>query len=90
MMTTTLPICQLCGKEVESSTSIVKDIFTEKGRQQVLFSVTLSCGCVVDYPDFIAGVGDGMQSLKDPWSGQIILTYFDEEMLFDDDDEYED
>ena len=87
MITTTLPICQLCGKEVEHSLSTVKDIFTPTGRQEVLFSVTLSCGCVIDYPDFIAGVKDGTQSIKDRWTGQVILTYFDSEMYDDDEDD---
>lgn len=86
-MTCTLPVCQLCGKEVDSSVSTVKDIFTSSGRQEVLFTVTLSCGCVIDYPDFASDVEEGTQSIKDRFTGQIILTYDDDEMGFDEDDD---
>lgn len=89
MMTYTLPTCRLCEREVESSVSTVKDIFTEEGRRQVLFSVTLSCGCVIDYPEFSIDLKTGMQTLQS-FTGEPILTYYDPETHDDDDDYYED
>lgn len=90
MMTYTLPTCRLCAKEVESSISTVKDIFTAEGRQQVLHSVTLSCGCVIDYPEFDVDMKGGTQTLKS-FTGEPVLTYHDPEYLLgDDEDDYED
>lgn len=85
MMTFTLPQCQICKKEVESSTSTVKDIFTAQGRQQVLHSVLLSCGCVIDYPEFDVDMKNGTQTLKD-FTGQPVITYYDEDYMLGDDD----
>lgn len=87
MMTFTLPICQLCNKEVDSTTTTVKEIFTGQGRKEVLFSVTLGCGCVVDYPEFEYDYENYTQSMKDRFTGQIILTYDDDESVSDEDDE---
>lgn len=84
-MTFTLPVCQLCNKEVTGSTATTQNIFAEGGMQQTFFTITLSCGCVVEYPAFDVDVKNGTQTLKDGFTGQVILTYDDDEMLNDGD-----
>lgn len=89
MMTTYLPVCQLCKTEVTGTTSTTQNIFTEEGIEETFFTVTLSCGCIVDFPTFDVDVNKGTQTLKDGFTNQAVLTYLDADMLNDGDYDYE-
>lgn len=86
MMTSTLPVCQLCSTEVTGTTSTTQNIFTETGIQETFFTVALSCGCVIEFPEFEVDLKEGTQTLKDGFTGKAVLTYDDDEMLSDDDE----
>lgn len=89
MMTTFLPVCKLCNKAVTGTTSTTQNIFTEEGIEETFFTVTLSCGCVIDFPQFEVDVDKGTQTLKDGFTGQAVLTYNDADMLNDGDYDYD-
>lgn len=89
MKTTFLPVCKLCDKEVSGSVSTTNNIFTEEGIEQTFFTITLSCGCVIDFPKFDVDVKLGTQTLKDGFTGQEVLTYLDADMLNDGDYDYD-
>lgn len=87
MMTSTLPICQLCKSEVTGTTATTENIFTPEGIEQTFFSVKLSCGCIVDFPTFDVDMKNATQTLRDGFTDQPVLTYLDSELV--DEDLYE-
>lgn len=86
MMTFTLPICQRCNSEVTGSTSTVNNIFVQGGIEEALHTIELSCGCLINFPAYEIDVKAGTQTLKDGFTGEVILMYADDELVYDDDD----
>lgn len=86
MMTFTLPTCQRCKSQVSGTSATTQNIFVQGGIEETFHTVTLSCGCVIEFPTYEVDVKAGTQTLKDGFTGEVILTYDDDEMLYDDDD----
>lgn len=86
MMTFTLPTCQRCNSEVTGTSSTVENIFVQGGMEETFHVVTLSCGCVIEFPAFEVDCKKGTQTLKDGFTSEAILTYDDDELIYDDDD----
>lgn len=87
MMTHTLPICQKCKKQVSGTTSTTENIFTPEGIEQTFFTIKLSCGCIIDFPTFDIDMKKATQTLRDGFTNEPVLTYFDDELI--DEDLYE-
>lgn len=78
--------CNNCGKEVNDYSQTTKFILTDKGSQRAGDLVELSCGCVVDFPDYDLDVVTGTIVIRDEFTGQAFIEFYDEEILMEDED----
>lgn len=88
MMTFTLPVCKRCGNEVSSSKATIENIFVQGGTEETFNTVELSCGCVIQYPRYDVDVKEGNMTLRDGFTNDVILTWDDDEMYYDEEDEF--
>lgn len=80
-------VCNNCSKEVNDYTQITKFILTDKGSQRAGDSVELSCGCVVDFPDYDLDLTNGLCIIRDEFTGQAFIEFYDEELITDEEDD---
>lgn len=80
-------ICNNCGKEVNDYSQTTKFIITDKGSQRAGDSIELSCGCVVDFPEYDLDLVNGICIIRDDITGQAFIEFYDEELIMNDEDE---
>jgi hypothetical protein len=78
--------CKVCGREVDSFSQNIRFIMTPNGAIQERESVVISCGCVIDFPDWQINVQSGRCQIYN-FSGQLYLDFYDEEMILEEEDE---
>jgi len=76
--------CQVCSKEVNNFTQSIKFIMTDSAAVQEAETIYLSCGCVVDFPDWHIDINTGMCEIID-FAGTLFIKFFDEEMIVEED-----
>ncbi len=79
-------ICNNCGKEVNDYSQTTKFIITEKGSQRAGDIIELSCGCVVDFPDYDLDLKTGVIVIRDELTDKAFIEFYDEEILTEDED----
>jgi hypothetical protein len=79
-------LCKVCGKEVDGFIQNIRFILTEEESVQERESVALSCGCVVDFPDWQVNTVTGICSIHD-FAGTMYIEFYDKEMLLFEGDE---
>ncbi len=79
--------CNNCGKEVNDYSQTTKFILTDKGSQRAGDSIELSCGCVVDFPDYDLDLSTGTCIIRDEFTRQVFIEFYDEELIMEEDDD---
>lgn len=75
--------CQVCSGEVNSFTQAVKFLIMENTAVQEYEVITLSCGCVVDFPDWRIDVSTGKCAIAN-YANTTYIEFYDEELIGDD------
>lgn len=77
--------CYNCGGEVTGWTQSIKYVLFPNASSQAGQTIFLSCGCVVDFPDWQIDLDTGRCKIIG-FSGQVFIEFMDEEMLKEDDE----
>ncbi len=78
-------MCQVCNKEVESFSQNIRFIMTKESAVQEGETIEMSCGCNIDFPDWQINVETGICQIYN-FAGTLYLTFYDEEMILEDED----
>ncbi len=73
-------MCQVCSKPIDSFVQAINFILMPKTAVQERESISLSCGCVVDFPDWKIDVDTGICKIYD-FAGTLYIQFVDEEMI---------
>lgn len=76
-------ICQVCSGEVNDYTQTIKFMILPTGAVSEGESLALSCGCVVDFPNWILDIANGQVKIAD-LVGTEFIEYYDEDLLMED------
>lgn len=77
--------CHNCGGEVSGWTQSIKYALEPKAAVQAGQTLYMSCGCVVDFPDWQIDLNSGNCRILD-FYGRLFIEFVDEEMLMEDDE----
>lgn len=78
--------CHNCSGEVNGWTQKINYTLTLNTAPQGAQTIELSCGCVVDFPDWKLNLATGECKILDPM-GNLFIEFLDEEMIMEDEDE---
>lgn len=87
-MTFTLPTCRKCNTEVSSAKTTTENIFVQGGTEETFHVVELSCGCIVQFARYDVDVKEGKMTLRDGFTNEVVLTWDDDEMYYDEDEDF--
>lgn len=73
-------ICNNCKGEVNSFIQQLEYILTPTASIQQGQTMTLSCGCVIDFPDWKINLDTGWCELTD-YAGHSFIKFLDEELI---------
>lgn len=77
--------CKNCNGEVNGWHQNVKYVLMPTTTVQAGQTIYLSCGCVVDFPDWQIDLNSGECRIVDCY-GKVFIEFLDEEMLMEDDE----
>lgn len=77
--------CHNCSGQVNGWTQVINYTLTKYTAPQGAQTVNLSCGCVVDFPDWKVNLATGECRILDPM-GNLFIEFIDEEMILEEDD----
>lgn len=77
--------CNNCNGEVNGWTQTIKYTLQPKTAIQAGQTIYLSCGCVVDFPEWKIDLTSGECKIVD-FYGRVFIEFIDEEMLMEDDE----
>ena len=78
--------CNNCGREVNNFHQNIHYTLTAQRSEQGAETIYLSCGCIIDFPDWQINGKTGQCKLVD-YSGTLFITFMDDEMLMEDTEE---
>lgn len=76
----------MCKGEVEGFTQKIGFIFQPDELVQLSEEMTLSCGCLIDFPDWQIDPVHGICRIYD-FAGKLYIEFNDENMLMDEEEE---
>lgn len=77
--------CHNCNGEVNGWTQSINYTLTEDSAPQGAQTIYLSCGCVVDFPDWKVNLNTGECKILDPM-GNLFVEFTDKEMILEEDE----
>lgn len=78
--------CNNCMGQVDSFSQQIKFLLLEEELAQQAETITLSCGCVIDFPDWQIDPYTGTCKIAS-FSGYVYIEFKDKEVLYEEDDE---
>lgn len=75
--------CNNCNGEVNGWYQNIKYVLMPKTTVQAGQTIYLSCGCVVDFPDWQIDLNSGQCRIIDIY-GKVFIEFMDEEMIMED------
>jgi hypothetical protein len=78
--------CLNCNGEVNSFKQTLQYILSPKAAVQESQSIELSCGCVVDFPDWKINLETGDCRIQD-FTGNVFIKFYDEELIMEDEED---
>lgn len=78
-------ICHVCSGEVNYFTQSIKFLLMENSAVQEAEIISLSCGCVVDFPDWRIDVTTGKCAIVN-YAEIMYIEFYDEELISGDDE----
>jgi hypothetical protein len=80
-------VCSNCNGEVNGWTQTENYILSHQGGTPLSQSIKLSCGCVIDFPDWQVDLKTGWCQIFSA-TGELFIEFLDTEaILIDEDDE---
>jgi hypothetical protein len=79
-------VCQVCQKPVEGFSHNIQYVLTKDEAIQARESVELSCGCTIDFLDWQIDGDTGICKMFN-FAGTHYITFYDKEMLMEDEEE---
>jgi hypothetical protein len=79
-------MCQVCKKDVDSFSQNIRFILIPAGAIQERETIELSCGCIVDLPDWRIDVQSGTCQIYN-FAETLYITFQDDEMIYEEGDE---
>lgn len=79
--------CKICGNTVTSFSSTIEFVFKDNTIEKVGETVKLPCGCSMDFVTFNLDFDSGVIDVVSEFTGDTLITYYDEEILMDDEEE---
>lgn len=76
--------CHNCGQSVSGWTQTIKYVLSPTAANQATQTIYLSCGCVVDYPEWKINLDTGECKIMN-FAGKLFLEFIDEELLMEED-----
>jgi len=77
--------CHNCNGEVTRYLQKIEYLLTPRVAHQAGQAIELSCGCVVDFPDWKINLQTGQCRIVD-FSGRLYIEFIDEELIMEEDD----
>jgi len=77
--------CKVCRRGVDSLSQTIRYILTESGAVQEQVTMLLSCGCVIDFPDWQIDVTTGLCKIFN-FAAIQYLEFYDDDMILEEDD----
>jgi hypothetical protein len=77
--------CHNCDREVNGYTQSIKYVLSSTAAIQESQTIELSCGCVIDFPDWQLNLNTGWCRIVD-FTGNIFIEFLDEDLLLEDED----
>jgi hypothetical protein len=78
--------CKVCKKGVDSFSQSTRFILVADEAIKERESVTLSCGCAIDFPEWDIDLQTGICKISN-FAGQVYLEFLDTELIDEGDDE---
>jgi len=78
--------CHNCSGVVSNYTQNIHYTLTKNIAIQGTQTIFLSCGCVVDYPDWQVNLNTGECKIVD-YTGKLYIEFLDEEMILEDEED---
>lgn len=78
-------LCHVCGREVNSFTQSARYILVPNLAAQEGEMIQMSCGCVIDFPDWQIDISTGLCKIYN-FAGTLFLQFIDEEVLMEGDE----
>jgi hypothetical protein len=75
--------CHSCNRQVYGWTQAIKYVLSPTAANQAIQIIHLSCGCVVDFPQWKIDLNSGKCKIED-FYGRLFIEFMDEEMLLED------
>jgi len=72
--------CHVCSGEVYNWNQSISYTLTDKAAHQAGQTIYLSCGCVIDFPQWKIDLSTGMCTIED-YAGKIFINFYDEEFI---------
>ncbi len=80
--------CKICGDTVTSFSSTIEFVFKDNTIEKVGETVKLPCGCAMDFVTFNLDFDSGVIDIVSEFTGETLITYYDEEIIMDEEEEY--
>ena len=77
--------CNVCKGEVDSFDQKMRFILLPEEAVQEREEILLSCGCVINFPDWQIDTTHGICRLYD-FAGTLFIEFVDEELMMEEDD----
>lgn len=78
--------CKVCKGEVDSFNQNIRFILVPDEVIQEREELTLSCGCVIDFPDWQIDMTTGICRIYD-FAGTLYFEFLDVQLIMEEDDE---
>ena len=78
--------CHNCQGEVTSYIQKISYILSPKAALQESQTIELSCGCVIDFPDWQIDLNSGWCKIVD-FTGNVFIEFLDEELIMEDEED---
>jgi hypothetical protein len=78
--------CKICGGEVDSFDQKTRFILLPDEAVKEREEIVLSCGCVINFPDWQIDMQTGICRVHD-FAGTLFIQFLDVEVMMEEDDE---